>query len=145
MVARFQKFNCIYICLFCTGFQFEQSNCIDWINVCYIRSLIMTKIYNIFIGIRCWAMVRNGNSISVDFTDTIRIQERHLILLLLDYLAVVYYEYTYIVGTYKIHMHSLPTEQKSSPRLAFLSVSKARTNKLYIFWQCTGMYIVYIL
>jgi hypothetical protein len=64
-------------------------------------------------------MVRNGNSISVDFTDTIRIQERHLILLLLDYLAVVYYEYTYIVGTYKIHMHSLPTEQKSSPKARF--------------------------
>jgi hypothetical protein len=76
----------------------------------------------------------------VDFTDTIRIQERHLILLLLDYLAVVYYEYTYIVGTYKIHMHWLRnrTEQR-----VILPVSKVGSTKSYIFRQCTSILFIY--
>ena len=40
---------------------FEQSNCIDWINICYIRSL--TKIS---FSDTCWATERNGNNTSAD-------------------------------------------------------------------------------
>jgi hypothetical protein len=45
----------------------------------------------------------------------------------------------YIVRKYQIHLHSL---RNRTEKLAFLLVSKARTNKLYIFQQCK--YIVYI-
>ena len=46
---------------------------------------------------------------------------------------------TYIVVKYKIHLYSLRNRPE---KLAILPVSKARTNKFYIYRQCT--YIVYI-
>ena len=49
----------------------------------------------------------------------------------------------YIVVKYKIHLYSLRNRyEKLTRRLAILPVSKARTNKFYIYRQCT--YIVYI-
>ena len=45
----------------------------------------------------------------------------------------------YIVVKYQIYLHSL---RKRLEKLAILPVSKAHTNKLYIFRQCT--YIVYL-
>jgi hypothetical protein len=47
---------------------------------------------------------------------------------------------TYIVVKYKIHLYSLRNRPE---KLAIVPVSKARTNKFYIYRQCT--YIVYIL
>jgi hypothetical protein len=47
--------------------------------------------------------------------------------------------YTYIVVKYKIHLYSLRNRPE---KLAILPVSKARTNKFYIYWQCT--YILYL-
>ena len=46
----------------------------------------------------------------------------------------------YIVVKYKIHLYSLRNRPE---KLAILPVSKARTNKFYIYRQCT--YIVYVL
>ena len=49
----------------------EQSNCIDWIHVCYIRSLTKNKTF--LVPDLCRSMVRNGYNISADFTeDTIK-------------------------------------------------------------------------
>jgi hypothetical protein len=49
----------------------------------------------------------------------------------------------YIVIKYQIDLHSLGNRlEKSCIRLAFLPISKAHTNKFYIFRQCK--YIVYI-
>jgi len=42
----------------------------------------------------------------------------------------------YIAGKYQIHLYSLRNSQKRET-LAFLTVSKARTNKFDIFRQCT--------
>jgi hypothetical protein len=52
-------------------------------------------------------------------------------------------QYTYIVRKYKIYLHVLRNRtDKIAKGSVFLSVSKAHTNKFYIFRQCT--YIVYI-
>jgi len=45
----------------------------------------------------------------------------------------------YIVGKYKIYWH---LQQNRPKKARIISLSKARPNKLYIFWQCR--YIVYI-
>ena len=50
-------------------------------------------------------------------------------------------QYTYIVVKSKMYLHSLRNRlEKHTKRLAFLLFSKAGTNKIYIFRQCT--YIV---
>jgi len=49
----------------------------------------------------------------------------------------------YIVGKYKINLLSLLEQvRKPHQRLALIPLSKTRTNKLYIYRQCT--YIVHI-
>ena len=71
----------------------------------------------------------------------------NLLQLFSDNLAVVLdflilqdkHKYTYIVVKYKINLRLL---RSSVEKLAFLPISKARTNKFYIFRQWT--YFIYI-
>ena len=79
----------------------------------------------------CKATVRNGNSIRYDFTeDSQKRLERRLFLFLLDNLTDILVFLTFQVN------HNV------KQMLAVHPVSKARSNKLYIFRQCT--YIVYL-
>ena len=51
--------------------QFKQSNSLDWLNVCYLRSL--TKIEFFLVPDSCSATIINGNSTRADFTeDTVK-------------------------------------------------------------------------
>lgn len=49
----------------------------------------------------------------------------------------------YSVGKYNVYLFSPRNGKKCSVNLTFLSVSKVRTNKLYIFWHCTCIVYIY--
>ena len=88
----------------------------------FLLYTVTNKIYCFLVPDSCWATIRNGNSISADVAEsTIKTIITTLISALIDNLAVVlgfshytrWTQYTYIVGKYKSHFHSLQnrTEQ----------------------------------
>ena len=88
--------------------------------------------------------IRNCNNINADLKeDTIKKRlERRLFLLFLDNLAAIMVVST-LEGKLLENIKCICTSLRNrTKRHDFLPVSKARTNKFYIFRQCT--YIVYI-
>ena len=123
---------------------FELSNCIDWINVCYIvYSQSVTDQDIVFlVPDPCWATVRIGNSRNAEVTEDTnkKLLKQHLFLLFLDNLTVVF---SCLTLQDKHNIRTLSENIKYiCKRLAFLPISKTCTNKSYIFQQCT--YIVYL-
>ena len=107
---------------------YEWSNFIDWINFCYIRSLI--KYIVLLVPDSCWAIVRYSNNTRPDYTDeTIKKNQlnRCLFLLFLNKLAVVLGFLTlqdkHIIRTLSVNITFIyiryKTEQKSSPKAHF--------------------------
>ena len=106
---------------------FEQSNCIVWIIIFNIRSLI----YFFLVSDSCWAKVRNGNNISPDFTtDAINnLLKRCFFLLFLGSLDFLTLQDKCNICTLSENIKHICTRHK----LTFLHISKSRTNKILYF------------
>jgi hypothetical protein len=113
---------------------YEQSNCIDRINICYIRSLTKILLYWYLICDkrrkehhwkrldRCsFQLFSNNLTIILDF---LKSHDKHN------------------TGTVSVKLAAKRT-RKARQIFAFLPVFKARRNEFHIFRQC--MYIVYII
>ena len=90
----------------------------------------------------CIATVRNGSNICKDFIeDTIGpLNNFGSCFELFDIAGQI--QYTYSIGKYIMYLYLLRNRTEKLAKGSLVYLSKARTNKLYIFWQYT--YIIYV-
>ena len=152
----------IYILFYPALILFEQSNCIDWINVCYVRSLTKIQFSWYLIHVKQW---KEKVTVQVWMSQrtplkTIRVKVvsalfRHVqnkrYFSSFETTWQLFWELWYCSKN-PIYVHCLnmlnsfgiavKQERNAYQMLSFLPVSKAHRNKLYIFQLCT--YIVYL-